>query len=614
MNAYYDDLNLIVVDSDHTPNTIVYDGIRLQVKRRHNNLYYVESPQLDISKAHQLWIDDTKVFIQARGIVKTSWFEKHYDATNEELGASVQGNKTLFSVWAPTAQEVLLSLERETIPMQRKENGTYWVEIQKNCHEMSYHFKVMRNGRSLETTDPYAKASLPNRLRSVVVDFKQIKQKVSASPVHKTPLILEMHVRDFSMDPNVPFKHRGQFKGLLESHGDFGMHHVVDLGMTHIQLMPVNDFETVDELDPLKSYNWGYDPMQFMALEGSYSSNVQNPIQVLEDFRAVVDGYHKVNIGVNLDVVFNHVYDIDTHPFHILVPYYYFRYFDNYELSNGSFCGNEVASEMPMARKIIVDTCVYFVENFKVDGYRFDLMGLLDIDTMQVVVDECRRINPYFLIYGEGWSMPTPLPHELRATLINASKILEVGHFNDQFRNTIGGDLDGAHLGFTGGDLHLIDKAKAALTGNAHPHLDPTLFLNSKQSVNYVECHDNLTAKDRIIKNGGTEYEAMFMIAFVLFAQGIPFLQIGQSFYRGKKGVSNSYQSSDEINRVEWHGLKQYHDMNEQVKSWIALRKDMYQESKPYHIGVEGHKLVYNYGEISIKFDSYSKRIKIMNS
>lgn len=614
MNAYYDDLDLIVVDSEHTPKSIVYEGRRLEIKHRHNNSYYVASPQLDISKPHQLLVDDTRVPIEARGIVKTAWFEKHYDATDETLGAYTRGNKTYFSVWAPTAHDVLLKLEAESIPMERKENGTYWAEIQKNCHGMSYHFAVIRNSVTLETTDPYAKASLPNRLRSVVVDFRQIKQPVQNSPVHAHPLILEMHVRDFSMDPNVPFKHRGKFKGLLESHGNFGMKHVIDLGMTHIQLMPVNDFETVDELDPLKSYNWGYDPMQFMALEGSYSSNVHSALQVLEDFRAVVDGYHKANIGVNLDVVFNHVYDIDSHPFHTLVPYYYFRYFDNFELSNGSFCGNEVASEMPMARKMIVDTCQYFVEVFKIDGYRFDLMGLLDLDTIQAVVNACRRINPLFLIYGEGWSMPTPLPHETQATLHNASKILEVGYFNDQFRNSIGGDLDGGHLGFTGGDLHLMDKAKAALTGNAHPHLHPTLFLHSKQSVNYVECHDNLSASDRIIKNGGTEYEALFMIAFVLFAQGIPFLQIGQSFFRDKKGVANSYQSSDEINRIEWHRLEQYYDMNEQVKSWIALRKDMYQESKPYHFGVEGHKLVYNYGEISIKFDSYSKRIKIMNS
>ena len=606
LQVYYDDINVISIVSGlkDLENLEKENPFLRFVEKKEVSPFYeyhFETQELSVGATVQYLNQVYPVVF--RGIIKKDWFLEKFDATNEKMGAWVKDNQTHFCVYAPTASALNLILEDESIPMKRKENGVFQVTLDFNAHAKHYLYEVDIYGKTHRTTDPYAIASVANRQASVVVDLSQLNLIVSDYAKHQNPIILEASVRDFSMDPQVDFKHRGQFLGMLESHGDYGMHHVVDLGITHLQLMPVNDFETVDELAPFENYNWGYDTMQFMSLEGSYSSNVHDPLQAMRDFAKLVDGYHQHNIGVNMDVVFNHIYEVDDHPLNLLVPYYYFRYHEDFSLSNGSFCGNEYASEMPMARKLVVETTEHFVKTYKVDGFRFDLMGLLDVDTMNAVCKKGLALNPNFMLYGEGWSMPTVLPEYMQASMRNFYQMPNIAHFNDRFRDTVGGKLNTEDLGYAGGKVEYTESIKAALSAYSDHTYAYQMFNKSTQSVNYVECHDNLTVADKVKLGNGGKKEALFMMGLVLFAQGIPFLQIGQSFFRDKQGDENSYKSSDEINRINWSDLDENEAMNTQVKEWIQIRTQMYKIKEGYSFRQQRALLHYYYGPYEVIFN-----------
>lgn len=612
MKAYYDDLHVINLYSDiPVKEKIMLGETPLEIVRLEEVsggwLYVLHTEQLVLGEAISLLIGRKLIRVQPRMIVKTPWFEDTYNAKNEKLGAWVENGNTHFAVWAPTAYSVFLNLDTVVHAMKRHSNGVFTLSLPKNLHGSVYDFSVRTHEILERTTDPYAKASLPNRSGSVVIDFTRLNLEVESLQSVDSPIICETHVRDFSMDPEVPFYHRGKFLGLLESHDNYGMKHLIDLGVTHIQLLPISDYETVDELNPFEEYNWGYDTMQYMVLEGSYSSDVMNPSAILEDFARLVDGYHKESIGVNMDMVFNHVYRQETHPLHILVPYYYFRYNEDYTLSDGSFCGNELATEMLMCRKLVLDTCEYFVSQFKIDGFRFDLMGLMDIKTIQ----ELRSLLPDTALYGEGWHMPTVLKSQYCATLENQDKLPSIGFFNDVFRNTIGGALDGKDLGFAGDRPVKLEHVIASICGNSDPGQRPKMFEHSMQSINYVECHDNLTVADRVTQNNKDTSAALFMLGLVIMSQGTAFIQIGQSFFRDKKGDSNSYQSNDSINQVTWSNLDVYHQMNETVKSWIHIRKEMYRHYEGYSFKVDDATLRYSYGKVVWELNYMNKTITV---
>lgn len=565
IKAYYDDLNRIVLKGVQDRMIVKFLNACVELSGVISSKTVMHTQKLDVGKPHYVNVDGENIAVEMRGIVKTPWFKETYQS-DEKLGSTVENGTTTFRLYAPTAHEVNLLLFDDVIAMTRNQSGIYEHQVNDNLHGKPYLYEVVRYGERFKITDPYAKASLPNRSGSVVVDFGFYKSDKPRFKASDNPIILELSVRDFSMDPEVPFVNRGKFLGLLESHGKYGMNHVLDLGVTHIQLMPVADFETVNELNPFERYNWGYDTMQSMSFEGSYSSNVLNPLQVIEDFRKVVDEYHAQNIGVNLDVVFNHVYDVKTHPLHISVPYYFFRYDENYELSNGSFCGNELASEMPMTRRYIVDSVVHFVENFDIDGIRFDLMGLSDIETMNRVSKSVRELKQCVMLYGEGWSMPTVLPEAEHSSMKNVRKMSGIGHFNDRFRNALIGEMDASRMGLDVNTASLADI-------NEILNRSYELLEVPEQSINYAECHDNYTLADRLMKNGLDERYAFPMNALVILGRGIPFLQIGQSFFRNKQGHENTYNLSDDVNAIKWHYLDTYESLNTATKTWIKLRQ-----------------------------------------
>lgn len=557
MIFYYDDLKRITVEGLNDETIHVYFQEEVYQLNRHENKMVVEP--LSLETKHYVFDEfGVNYLIKHRFIVKTPYFETNYTDKNVELGSIVENNSTHFTLWSPTAARVSLVIDRERLNMARDSKGFYTYTIEKNLHGKNYYYEVENNGEVLRTKDPYGKASLENREASVVFDFNKMNIK-NSSLNQDIDFVMEVHPRDFSMDQEVPFEYRGKLLSMLESHGDYGMKYILDSKVSHIQMMPVMDFVTVDEKDYLRKYNWGYDTMQYFSLEGSYSSNSKDPFQIMRDFSKVIKGYHDKNIGIIMDVVFNHVFDVESSSFQKTVPYYYFRYDEYNELSDGSFCENEFATEMVMARKLIADSCEFFHHTYGVDGFRFDLMGLMDLETMKEIELRC----PEAKLYGEGWNMKAGIPMKELANMDNALQLPNYAFFNDQFRDFIGGDLK------TTKGTWLRSEEDENLFATVMKG-SKNLFHDSEQSVNYIECHDNLSLADRF-----NEKDVEFLNKILALSDGIKLFQIGQSFYRDKKNEANSYMLPDSVNRVQWSKLEDNKSMNDSFFDLISLKKKL---------------------------------------
>ncbi|MFA7423201.1 MAG: alpha-amylase family glycosyl hydrolase, partial [Acholeplasmataceae bacterium] len=383
-------------------------------------------------------------------------------------------------------------------------------------------------------------------------------------------VIYEGHVRDMSIALDV--KHKGLFEGLLEDSKILGsnvLKYIKNLGMTHLQLLPVYDFDDVYDENKHLKYNWGYNPSLYFSVEGWFSKDPSDPLDRINGLKKIVDHAHHLKLGINMDVVYNHVFDHKTFPYDDIVPGYFYRHDKNFKMTNGSYCGNDVESRNYMVRKLIIDSLVHFVSEYKIDGFRFDLMGLLDLDTMLEIESTLKKINPYIMLYGEGWNMQTEVKPKLRSNMHNQKAFPSYAHFNDFYRNTMKGELHGEGLGYTMGNHHLNQKAMQAIIGS------PDMFETPNQSINYVECHDNLTFYDKMVLSHGFELPD-FKIAqdfanhLIAISQGVPFYHAGQEFYRTKKGVENSYNSPDDINQIIWRVRE---DSVQKLKALLKLRK-----------------------------------------
>jgi pullulanase len=373
-------------------------------------------------------------------------------------------------------------------------------------------------------------------------------------------VVMEINVRDFSMDPEVPFCHRGKFLGLVETGlktpggNPAGFDYLKQLGITHVQLMPVLDFAGVDELDPDRTYNWGYNPIQYFVPEGWYATDPMDPYSRINEFREMVDAFHQANIGVILDVVFNHVYDLATFPLELLAPGYAFRVDREGIHTALSGCKNDLATERKMVRKLILDAVLYWATEFKIDGFRFDLMGLIDFETMNEIRQELEAVNPKILVYGEGWKMQTGNESDRMAHLQNKKVLHTLGFFNDRFRDQVKGNtFILAEKGYATGDLTMAEDVAEWMLGGARHRL---LFKYTSQSVNYVECHDNLTLYAKILQIHPDEIlakkQSLLATAMTLLSLGMPFLHLGQEFFRTKGFVENTFKAGDDINRIVW--------------------------------------------------------------
>ena len=605
-SAFLDGLNriTILIPLNYRDNvtpifTIYFEGQRIGVlkveeviKIEHYIKYICKAPfEIPLGEEYQIEDDKGIAFgLRTGAVIRTPEFDDHYYYDGEDLGAAYTKEKTVFKVWAPTATNVKLKLindfgaEKGTVAMQRGERGVWSLTVHNDLKGYYYSFLVRVNYIWREATDPYSRAVSVNGQYSAIVDTEKIEKHPNKIPPLESPvdaIIYETNIRDFSHHHNSGMNAKGKYLAFTEENTktdkgySTGISYLKELGVTHIEILPVNDFSGVDETIIGKEYNWGYNPRHFNAPVGIYSTNPHVPFNRIEELKELIKSLHKNGLGVILDVVYNHVFQKELSNFEKIVPGYYFRYDLNGMPANGSGCGNDIASERLMVRKFIVSSVRYWLEYFQVDGFRFDLMGLIDIETMKEIERTVREIKPDAILLGEGWDLPTAIPANQKSTIENAPKLNGIGFFNDRFRDKIkGSNFDLKDIGYISGKkveskdfYQLITN-----TGSGYP-LKPT------QSVNFVECHDNHTLWDRLQLANGIESNEIrqrrhrFATSIVLLSQGIPFLHSGQEFFRTKHGIENSYCSPDWINELNWDLREQHDDTITYLKCLIQIRK-----------------------------------------
>lgn len=500
-------------------------------------------------------------------------FNEDYFYNENDLGANYSKEKTTFKVWAPLASKVVLMLKKptenakfETYKMERAEKGVYQITINGDLERYLYRYQVTNSGNTNIVIDPYGKGSDSNGKNSIVIDLSKTKVDLFSNipPVYKQyvdTIIYELHVRDFTINQNTNIVNKGKFLGLTEegrktkNGNPAGLDYLKALNITHVQLLPVLDYKTVNEDDPSERYNWGYDPQQYFSLEGSFSTNPNDPYSRIIEFKQLVQSLHKNGLRVNLDVVYNHVYDYQMSTFEMIVPGYYFRRRKNGLMSNGTGCGNDLASEKPMVRKLIIDSLKYLLSEFEVDGFRFDLIGITDIDTTKQIVSELRKINPNVMLYGEGWDMATELPSDKKTTILNAFKTPEIAFFNDAFRDIARGHNFTNDVGYLLGNNDFEEGFKFVFLGSCTNYCFNARFLNANQSINYVECHDNKTLFDKIEELIASDKDLKYKLRVVnfvncaiVFSFGIPFFHAGQEIGQSKEHLDNTYNLPDKYN------------------------------------------------------------------
>ncbi|WP_039834914.1 type I pullulanase [Paenibacillus sonchi] len=534
-------------------------------------------------------------------------FDMLFSYDGDDLGLAYTPACSAFCLWAPTAQEaevVLYDSWQQTagrrLPMVREVRGTWRLTVSGDLEGKLYTYRVRIGEQWNEAADPYARAVGVNGDRAAIIDLRKTDPErwaedklPSAAPPLAHPVdavIYELHLRDLSIHPASGIAHKGQYLGLAESGtrgpGGIltGLDHIADLGVTHIQLLPIYDYstESVDEtkLDQ-PHFNWGYDPKNFNAPEGSYATDPYLPGLRITELKTMIQALHDRGLRVIMDVVYNHVYDGYRVNFTKLVPGYYLRYKRDGSLSNGSGCGNDTASERIMMSRFIVDSVLYWAREYHLDGFRFDLMGLIDIDTMAEIRRRLDEIDPSIMTIGEGWIMETELAMERLANQSNADALPGIGQFNDGYRDAVKGNIFlPDDPGFIGGRSGLEQAVKTGITGGVVYGQTTGQFADEpQQCVNYMECHDNHTLWDKIVlsspgaSNG--QHRAMHRLAsaMVLTSQGIPFLHAGQEFLRTKDGVENSFRSPVDINWLDWERCAAYADDVTYMKKLIALRR-----------------------------------------
>lgn len=522
-------------------------------------------------------------------------------------------SQTRFSLWSPVADEVRVLLYEsghegfayKTIPMEKGIDGTWKTSVAEDLHGKFYTFHVKVENKWLgETPGIMAKAVGVNGKRAAILDLALTDPKGWEDDV-RPPLesfadivIYEMHHRDFSIDPSSGIRHKGKYLALTEaetrnSQGEkTGIDHLKELGITHVHILPSYDFASIDETQLTSdSYNWGYDPMNYNVPEGSYSTDPYQPATRINEFKRMVQALHQAGIRVVLDVTYNHTFDIANSNFEKTVPGYFYRYNERGHYANASGCGNETASERCMMRRYMIESVLYWVNEYHIDGFRFDLMGIHDIETMNAIRAELDKIDPTIFIYGEGWAAATPqLPFQKLALKENTCQMPGIAVFSDEMRDGIRGpwhnDKEGAFL--TGRAGH-EESIKYGLVGCiAHPQILNEAVNHSKkawasqptQMISYVSCHDDLCLADRIkatlpVNATIDERIALHKLAetFVFTSQGIPFIFNGDEIMRDKKGVCNSYNSPDETNAINWELKTIYREVFDYIKDLIALRK-----------------------------------------
>ncbi len=535
-----------------------------------------------------------------------------YPVYDGELGLTIANGSADFRIWAPTATAVKLRVYDQarggkpvtTLDMTKSEAGTWTACISPVPYGKFYTFQILDNEKWLaETPGIWAKAVGINGQRAAIIDFASTNPDGWATdkgPEVKSindAILYEMHHRDFSIHPNSGVANKGKFLALTEK-GTIspdslatGIDHLKDLGITHVHILPSYDYNSVDETQPqLNGYNWGYDPLNYNAPEGSYATDANNPATRVREMKQMVKALHDAGIGVVMDVVYNHSAANDDSNFSLTAPGYFYRHNADGSYSDASGCGNETASDHKMMGDYIVNSVKYWAKEYHIDGFRFDLMGIHDMETMNRVARELHEINPSIFVYGEGWTAGgSPLPAEKRALKENVGKMDGIAVFSDDIRDAVKGHYsDASDRGFATGKPGNEETVKIGIVGaTAHPQVDYSKGNNSKfpyakspkEVINYVSCHDDLMLTDKLRKSmpkasdAERQRAARLAQTIVMTSQGTPFIFAGEEIFRDKKGVHNSYKSPDSINAIDWHLKAVNAEQYNYYKELIALRK-----------------------------------------
>ncbi|WP_315793496.1 type I pullulanase [Paenibacillus sp. BIC5C1] len=565
-----------------------------------------------------------------------------------DLGVTMEPQACSFKVWTPAAKQVDVLLyppstggspneqknqdEQKELAMNKQDQGIWSLKLEGEWSGYRYMYRsTFEDGRQEIAVDPYARAVTMNGERGVIVRLEQthpngwnedIRPKL-ASPVDA--VLYELHVRDFSIHESSGMRHKGKYlafteTGLRDSNGNtLGIDHLVELGITHVHLLPVFDFATVDEskaddgTSDCSRYNWGYDPLHYNVPEGSYASRADEPETRIREFKSMVLALHQKGIGVIMDVVYNHTFDTAASSFEKLVPGYYYRQHPDGTYSNGSGTGNEVATERPMVRKFIIDSVRYWAEEYHVDGFRFDLMGLIDTTTMKELAAELHaEVSPSILLYGEPWgALESPLGDQM--TLKGAQREAGFAVFNDNLRGAIKGDSDGTGTGFATGAEEKEDDIWKGVRGAIND-----FTAGPSETINYVTVHDNLNLWDKVVQTQGlhdtlgfithsedgrvkgsanveeavqqanpylqvdpdhileneTVRRCLLANGIVLTSQGVPLLAAGDELLRSKYGDANSHESGDSVNAIRWEQKQQFKPVYDYYRGLIHIRRE----------------------------------------
>ncbi|MBC7946578.1 MAG: type I pullulanase [Chitinophagaceae bacterium] len=530
-----------------------------------------------------------------------------------DLGLTYSMARSSFRIWSPPADNAQLLIYRkglgdsasQIVQMKKSSQGTWTAELRGDHKGKFYAFRVHIGGRWLDAVpDPYAKAVGVNGKRAMIIDLKKTnpagwdRDRSPSFGAVTDAIIYELHVRDASISAQSGITNKGKFIGLAEkgttnAQGlSTGLDHLKELGVTHVHLLPSYDFYSIDETRLDKpQYNWGYDPLNYNTPEGSYSTNpADGAVRILE-FKQLVKTFHENGLRVVMDVVYNHTMLTENSYFNQLVPGYYYRQTPDGRFSNATACNNETASERAMMRKFMIESVKYWVEEFHVDGFRFDLMGVHDIATMNEISRELHRLRPDILLYGEGWTAgASPLPDSVRALKANAMNLDRIAVFSDDLRDGIKGSVFDHHdRGFVSNKPGMEESIKFGIVASCrHPQVDYGKVNYSKapyaeqphHTVSYAECHDNHVLWDKLKISAAEATDAQrrdmhkLALSIVLTSQGISFLHAGTEFLRSKKGVENSYNSSDSINAIDWELKTKNKDVYDYVRALIQMRKE----------------------------------------
>lgn len=562
---------------------------------------------------HAIWVSIVSTTISCQSVKKEyASFEEYPIRQGQLTEMEYSPSETKFTLWAPTAEEVRVLLfdsgsegsASATLTMEPGEDGTWSTKVAQDLKGKFYTFNVKVKGQWLgDTPGIMAKAVGVNGQRAAVIDLRSTDPEGWNEDV-RPPLkdyadivVYEMHHRDFSLDSVSGIQHKGKYLALTEqgtksSLGEkTGIDHLKELGVTHVHLLPSYDYASVDEsrLDQAQ-YNWGYDPRNYNVPDGSYSTDPFTPDVRIKEFKQMVQALHRAGIRVVLDVVYNHTYNTEESNFERTVPGYFYRQTKDGQWANGSGCGNETASDRAMMRKYMVESVVYWAKEYHIDGFRFDLMGIHDIHTMNEIREALDQVDPSIFMYGEGWAAASPQLDEGKLAMkANVSRMPRIAVFSDEMRDGLRGswsnDKEGAFLiGQPGHEMSIKFGIAGAIQ---HPQVAYDSVNYSKQPwaqqptqmISYVSCHDDMCLADRLKATlpdaKPEELAALHKLAetFVFTSQGVPFLFAGDEIMRDKKGVHNSYNSPDSINTIDWKNKTLHRDVFDYVKGLIAMRQ-----------------------------------------